>query len=53
VRFPHLRVDPHVHRRLPVDSELCQAIAVLARAHQATTVCVLTISFHPFHCNWF
>ena len=29
-----LRVDLHVHRRLPVDSELCQAIAVLARAHQ-------------------
>ena len=29
-----LRVDAHVHRRLPADSELCQAIAVLARAHQ-------------------
>jgi hypothetical protein len=29
-----LRVDAHLHRRLPVDSELCQAIAVLARAHQ-------------------
>jgi hypothetical protein len=27
-----LRVD--AHRRLPADSELCQAIAVLARAHQ-------------------
>jgi transposase len=29
-----LRVDSHLHRRLPADSELCQAIAVLARAHQ-------------------
>ena len=29
-----LRVDAHLHRRLPADSELCQAIAVLARAHQ-------------------
>jgi transposase len=29
-----LRVDAHVHRRLPADSELCQAVAVLARAHQ-------------------
>ena len=29
-----LRVDAHVHHRLPADSELCQAIAVLARAHQ-------------------
>jgi transposase len=29
-----LRVDAHVHRRLPADSELCQAIAVLARAQQ-------------------
>ena len=29
-----LRVDAHLHRRLPTDSELCQAIAVLARAHQ-------------------
>jgi hypothetical protein len=28
------RVDAHLHRRLPADSELCQAIAVLARAHQ-------------------
>lgn len=27
-----LRVDAHLHRRLPADSELCQAIAVLARA---------------------
>ena len=29
-----LRVDAHLHRRLPADSELCQAITVLARAHQ-------------------
>jgi transposase len=29
-----LRVDAHLHRRLPADTELCQAIAVLARAHQ-------------------
>src|SRR5574337_1408309 len=29
-----LRVDAHVHRRFPADSELCQAIAVLAREHQ-------------------
>ena len=29
-----LRVDAHLHRRLPDDSELCQAVAVLARAHQ-------------------
>ena len=29
-----LRTDPHNHRRLPVDSELAQAIQVLARAHQ-------------------
>jgi transposase len=29
-----LRVDAHVHRPLPADSELCQAITVLARAHQ-------------------
>jgi transposase len=29
-----LRVDAHLHRRLPADSELCQAIALLARAHQ-------------------
>ena len=29
-----LRVDAHLHRRLPADSELCQAIAILARAHQ-------------------
>jgi transposase len=28
------RVDAHLHRRLPADSELCQAITVLARAHQ-------------------
>lgn len=32
-----LRVDAHVHRRLPADTELCQAIAVLARAHQDAT----------------
>ncbi|MGF6885657.1 hypothetical protein ABIA39_007426 [Nocardia sp. GAS34] len=29
-----LRVDAHLHRRLPTDSELAQAIAVLARAQQ-------------------
>lgn len=29
-----LRVDAHLHRRLPADAELCRAIAVLARAHQ-------------------
>jgi transposase len=29
-----LRVDAHVHRTLPADSELAQAIAVLARAQQ-------------------
>jgi transposase len=29
-----LRVDAHLHRLLPADTELCQAIAVLARAHQ-------------------
>ena len=29
-----LRVDAHLHRQLPKDSELCQAVAVLARAHQ-------------------
>lgn len=29
-----LRTDPHNHRRLPGDSELAQAIHVLARAHQ-------------------
>jgi hypothetical protein len=32
-----LRVDAHLHRRLPADTELCQAIAVLARAHQDAT----------------
>lgn len=32
-----LRVDAHLHRQLPADSELCQAIAVLARAHQDAT----------------
>jgi hypothetical protein len=29
-----LRVDAHLHRPLPADTELCQAIAVLARSHQ-------------------
>ncbi|WP_063043776.1 IS110 family transposase [Nocardia pseudovaccinii] len=29
-----LRVDAHVHRQLPADSELAQAISVLARAQQ-------------------
>jgi hypothetical protein len=29
-----LRVDAHLHRPLPAASELCEAIAVLARAHQ-------------------
>ena len=29
-----LRVDAHLHRKLPADSELAQAIAVLARAQQ-------------------
>ncbi|BBZ78475.1 hypothetical protein MANY_38120 [Mycolicibacterium anyangense] len=29
-----LRVDAHLHHCLPADSDLCQAIAVLARAHQ-------------------
>ncbi|MGW0163560.1 IS110 family transposase [Mycobacterium sp. NPDC003323] len=29
-----LRVDAHLHRELPADSELAQAIAVLARAQQ-------------------
>ena len=29
-----LRVDAHIHRQLPADSELAQAIAVLARAQQ-------------------
>jgi hypothetical protein len=28
-KFP--RVDARLHRRLPADNELCQAIAVLAR----------------------
>jgi transposase len=32
-----LRTDSHVHRALPQDSELAQAIAVLARAHQDAT----------------
>lgn len=29
-----LRVDAHMHRRMPADTELCQAIAVLARGQQ-------------------
>lgn len=29
-----LRVDSHLHRRMPADTELCQAIAVLARGQQ-------------------
>ncbi len=32
-----LRTDAHAHRPLPHDSELVQAIAVLARAHQDAT----------------
>lgn len=32
-----LRTDAHVHRRLPADTPLAQAIAVLARAHQDAT----------------
>jgi len=32
-----LRTDAHVHRALPQDSELVQAVAVLARAHQDAT----------------
>ncbi|WP_433304583.1 IS110 family transposase [Actinoplanes sp. CA-030573] len=32
-----LRTDAHLHRVLPQDSELVQAIAVLARAHQDAT----------------
>ncbi|MEU8376577.1 IS110 family transposase [Micromonospora sp. NPDC048894] len=32
-----LRTDAHAHRALPADSELVQAVAVLARAHQDTT----------------
>ncbi|GAB2946366.1 hypothetical protein GCM10027280_38960 [Micromonospora polyrhachis] len=32
-----LRIDAHVHRPLPADSELVQAVAVLARAHQDAT----------------
>lgn len=31
-----LRTDMHEHRQLPADSELAQAVAVLARAHQDT-----------------
>ncbi|MCP2331680.1 Transposase [Actinoalloteichus cyanogriseus DSM 43889] len=29
-----LRVDAHMHRRIPADSDLAQAVAVLARAQQ-------------------
>jgi transposase len=32
-----LRTDAHTHRPLPADSELAQAITVLARAHQDAT----------------
>jgi transposase len=32
-----LRTDQHVHRRLPADTHLAQAVAVLARAHQDAT----------------
>ncbi|MFI7431899.1 IS110 family transposase [Micromonospora sp. NPDC049836] len=32
-----LRTDIHAHRPLPADSELVQAVAVLARAHQDAT----------------
>jgi transposase len=32
-----LRTDAHAHRPLPADSELAQAVAVLARAHQDAT----------------
>src|SRR4051812_20677669 len=32
-----LRTDQHVHRRLPADTHLVQAVAVLARAHQDAT----------------
>src|SRR6202008_3627912 len=32
-----LRTDAHAHRPLPADSELAQAITVLARAHQDAT----------------
>ena len=32
-----LRTDIHMHRRLPADTELARAIAVLARAHQDAT----------------
>ncbi|MGC4750585.1 IS110 family transposase [Micromonospora sp. DT201] len=32
-----LRTDAHAHRALPADSELVQAVAVLARAHQDAT----------------
>jgi hypothetical protein len=32
-----LRTDAHVHRQLPDDTELAQAIAVLARAGQDAT----------------
>jgi transposase len=32
-----LRTDQHIHRRLPADTHLAQAVAVLARAHQDAT----------------
>jgi Transposase/Transposase IS116/IS110/IS902 family len=32
-----LRTDLHIHRRLPADTDLAQAVAVLARAHQDAT----------------
>ena len=41
-----LRVDAHLHRPLPTDSDSCQAIAVLARAGAevaATAQDVLTV----------
>ena len=38
-------MDAHLHRRLPADSELCQAIAVLARAHQ-DAIWALTTAHH-------
>jgi hypothetical protein len=32
-----LRTDLHIHRRMPADTRLAQAVAVLARAHQDAT----------------
>ncbi|TCC55398.1 IS110 family transposase [Kribbella pittospori] len=32
-----LRTDQHIHRRIPADTHLAQAVAVLARAHQDAT----------------